>query len=259
MSTTTTLPHGDVQAKASPRSNPARFLYAGVSTLLFVLTFLGFQQFYLHGNAVTGHPLFPPVSVILMVHGIAMTGWMVLFLLQPFLVATNNRRAHMSLGIVGAILAAAIVVLSIWAAIATTRAEPEFIRFGLSRKQFMAIQLLLVLSFGGFVALGVRNRRQAAIHRPMMLLATLSIIPAAIDRIPGVPELWGPTIWGHLFGPLGSSLVIGVVFLAVKCAVTRSFDRWLAGGLAALAVVGLLMMKLATSAFWESVAGFLTS
>jgi len=44
----------------------------------------------------------PPVKSLLIAHGVAMTGWMALFLVQPpCSIASNNRRVHMSLGIVG--------------------------------------------------------------------------------------------------------------------------------------------------------------
>jgi hypothetical protein len=255
---TTTLSHGDLPAKTTSRSNPARYLYAGVSALLFVLTFLGFQQFYMHGNAVTGRPLFPLVKTLIIVHGVAMTGWMVLFLVQPLLIVGHKRRLHMSLGIVGAGLAACIVVLGIWSAIATTRVEPDFLRFGLNRKQFMLVQLMHLLPFGLCVLIGVWNRRRAEIHRPMMLLATLAVVPAALDRITGLPDLWAPTVFGHLFGPFFPPLVIGITFLLLKTALTRTFDRWLTGGLVAFAMIGVFMMKIAPTAAWENVARFLT-
>jgi len=50
----------------------------------------------------------------------------------------------------------------------------------------MAIPLISILIFGVFVAIGVWYRRRPEIHRPMMLLATLSIVAAATDRITGL-------------------------------------------------------------------------
>lgn len=259
MNPTTTLPHGEVRTQTASRSNPARYLYASVSALLFVLMLLGFQQFYLHGQGYPGHPLFPPVKAVIIAHGVSMTGWMVLFLVQPLLIATNNRRVHMSLGRLGAVLAGLIVILGLWTSIATARVEPDVVLWGLHRKPFMAIPIFAVLSFGAFVAVGVWNRRRSEIHRPMMLLATLMVIPAAIDRITGVPDLWAPTIWGAVFGPFFAPLVIGAVVLAVKTALTRSFDRWLAGGLVVLAMIGAFIMRIAPTAVWESFTNFLTS
>jgi hypothetical protein len=258
MNPATSLPLEEVRAKVSSRSNPARFLYAAVSAVLFVLMLVGFQQFYLHGQAYPGHPFPPPIKGLLIAHGTAMTGWMVLFLVQPLLIVSGNRRMHMSLGMIGAVLAAGIVVLGILTPIATTRVEPDMVLWGFNRKQFMAIPIISILTFGTFVAIGVWNRRRPEIHRPMMLLATLSVIAAATDRITGLPDIYAPTIWGRLFGPFFVALVIGALFLAVKTALTRSFDRRFAGGFGMLIVVWVFIMKIAPTTAWDRVASWLT-
>jgi hypothetical protein len=253
----TSLPHGEVRTKPTSRPNPARFLYASAAALLFVLMFLGFQQFYLHGKGYPDHPLFPTIKGVIVAHGVSMTGWMVLFLVQPLLIVSNNRRMHMSLGILGAMLAGLVVILGLWTAIATARVEPDVVLWGLHRKQFMAIPIFAILTFGAFVTIGVRNRRRPEIHRPMMLLATLMVMPAAVDRITGVPDLWTLTAWGRLFGPFFAPIVIGAAFLALKTALTRSFDRWFAGGFVVLSLIGAFIMLIAPTASWENLASFM--
>ncbi len=254
------LPLAEARAMPSQRAIPARFLYPGAATLLFVLMFLGFRQFYLHGRAVSGQALAPAVSTLLIVHGVAMTTWMVLFLLQPLLILSHNRRLHMSLGMFGAVLAAGIVVLGTWTAIATTKfIHTDLVRYGLDRRQFMAVPLSDIAAFAAFVSLGIWNRRRPQIHRPMMLLATLAIMAAATNRIPEFRGLGGSNLWGHWFGPHLVALAVGVLFLATKSALTRSVDRWFAGGLAASALISALGMRIASTAAWERIATFLTS
>lgn len=245
--------------KTQPSSPAARYLYTGVAALLFALMLVGFQQFYLHGRGYPGQPLFPPVKHVVIAHGVTMTAWMVLFLVQPLLVAIGHRRLHRILGFAGALLAVAVVVFGLWTTIATARLSPEVVLWGLDRQHFMAIPFFSIVTFGVFVAIGVAFRRRPEIHRPMMLLATLSVIAAATDRITGLPNLWAATIWGTLFGPYFLALLIGVVFLAAKGALTRAFDRWLAGGLIALIALSAFVMKIAPTAAWECVARFLTS
>ena len=254
------LPLADVRAAPAPRANPARFLYTSVAALLFVLTFLGFRQFFLHGRAVSGQELPASVSGLLIVHGVAMTMWIVLFLVQPLLVVRHNRRLHMSLGIFGAFLAGGIVVLGTWTAIATTqKIDTDLVRYGLHRRQFMAIPLSDLLAFATFVSVGIWNRKQLKIHRPMMLLATLAIMAAATNRIPEFRGLGAANLWGHLFGPHLVPLAVGVLFLAVKTALTRSVDRWFAGGLAVSALISALGMQIAATPTWEQIATALTS
>ncbi len=253
-------PLANVRPAPAARANPERFLYLGFSTLLFVLMLLGFRQFYLHGHAVSGQPLPPPVRTLLIVHGVAMTTWMVLFLVQPLLIASRNLRLHMSLGIFSAWLAACLVVLGTWTAIATTKMiHTELIRYGLNRRQFMVVPLGDITAFAVFVGIGIWNRKRPKIHGPMMLWATIAIMAAATNRIPEFRGLGASNLWGHVFGPHLVPLAIGVLFLATKSALTRSVDRWFAGGLVGCALFFAFGMHLASTPAWAHFAALLTS
>ena len=121
----------------------------------------------------------------------------------------------------------------------------------------MAIPMFAILTFGAFVGFGIRQRRRVEIHRPMMLLATLSIMPAVTDRITGLPNVYAASVWGALFGPFFSAVVIGTLFLIAKSLLTRSFDRWFAIGLAVLIVIDVFVMRLAPTETWGQFAAFL--
>jgi hypothetical protein len=252
-----TVSIGQTLTRTSAKSNPARLLYAAVAFLLLVATLLGFQQFFLHGKAYPGREIVPHAKLLVVAHGVAMSSWIVLFVIQPLLIVGAHRRLHMTLGKIGAVLAACIVVLGLQVPIAVTRYGPEFPLWGLTRRQFMAIPIISILVFGIFVAIGVWYRRRPEIHRPMMLLATLSIVAAATDRITGLSALYDESIWGRLFGPFFPALVIGAMFLVVKWLLTRSFDRYLAAGYAALIAADAMIMALAPSEAWGRFAAFL--
>jgi hypothetical protein len=246
-------------SKAPARSNPTQYLYSGVAFVLLLATALGFQQFYLHGRAYPGRELLPGARSIIIAHGVTMSAWILLFMVQPLLIAGKNRKLHMSLGKAGAVLAAAIVFFGLQVPVMVVRLGPEFPLWGLNRHQFMAIPIFSVLMFGIFVAIGVWYRFRPEIHRPMMLLATLSIIAAATDRITGLPQLYGMSIWGRVFGPYFPALVIGLAFFALKWAVTRKFDRPLAVGYLVLVTFGAFTMAVAPTSGWVSIATYLTS
>lgn len=258
-----TLNHssGAASVAVPKRSKPhdrARYFYSGAALSLLVIMFLGFQQFYLHGRAFPNRPLTPPVRTLLVAHGLAMSAWMVLLVAQPLLVVNRRIRVHMMLGKFGAALAACIFVLGFKLGIAATQVAPPEVRlWNLPYKQFMAVPIISITLFAAFVTVGIVNRRRPAIHRPMMLLATLAAIPAAFDRIEAISSLYRHTIWGTLFGPFFSSLVIGAVFLLVKWALTRKFDRYYAPGWCVLVVVGAAIMRLATTPAWDNIATFL--
>lgn len=236
----------------------ARFFYFGAAMLLLVLMFFGFQQFYLHGKAYPERELTPPIRTLLILHGTTMTAWMVLFLVQPILIATGRRRAHMALGRFGAGLAVLIVLLGFRVAVESARVNPpDLMLWNLSPRQFLIVSVVSIVLFGVLVAVAVWNRRRPDVHRPIMLIAVLAIMPAAMDRIDAITSLYRGTLCGDLFGPFFSTLVIGFFLLILNWALTRSLDRWLAVGLAGLVLVNALTMQLATTGVWRGVADFL--
>jgi hypothetical protein len=222
------------------------------------LTFLGFQQFYLHGRAYPDRPLTPPIRSLIIVHGAAMAAWMLLFAVQPLLVATGRRRLHMRLGLLGAGLAAVVVLVGLRLGIESARVNPPDLRlWNLTPRQFMTVPLIGIATFGAFVAIGVWQRKRPAIHRPMMLLAMLAAMPAALDRIDAVKNLYSDTLWGPLFGPFFGMLAIGLLLFVLKWALTREFDRWFAIGYVGLVAISAGIMRLATTSAWDRFAGFL--
>lgn len=258
MNASQTLLADRVQTKLSASQDRARLFYAGAAILLVALMLLGFQQFYLHGRAFPNRELTPPIRTLLILHGTGMTVWMLLFLVQPLLIVSGNRRVHMTLGKAGAVLAACIVFLGVRVGIEAARVNPPDMKlWGLAPQQFMAIPVISILIFAGFVIAGVWNRRRPEVHRPMMLLAVLAVIPAAIDRIDTIQSLYRGTMWGTIFGPFFSMLVIGLFLLLVKRLLTRSWDRWFAMGYAGLVITSALIMQAATTSAWDHVARWL--
>jgi hypothetical protein len=249
-------PRATTSVTAAP--DRTRFFYAGAAAVLLAITFIGFLQFYAHGKAYPGRPIAPPIRALVVSHGIAMSAWVLLMLVQPLLVLNRQYRIHMLVGRAGAVLAAGIFVLGLLVAVHAVKVSPPELRlWGLTYKQFLAVPVISITIFTGFVAIGVWHRRRPAVHRPMMLLATLAAIPAAIDRIDAITGLYRETIWGTLFGPFFGMLVLGALFFVVKWAVTRSFDRWYAMGYATLAVASALIMQLAPTPAWDRVASAL--
>jgi hypothetical protein len=258
MHSTQALPSDMFHAKRSASPDRARLFYAGASALLLVLMCLGFQQFYLHGRAFPNRPLAPGIRTLLIAHGIAMSLWVILLLVQPLLVMNRKHRIHMALGKAGAVLAALIFVLGLESALESVRIDPSrMFVWSMTAKEFMAVPLISILIFAGLVAAGIVNRRRPEIHRPMMLLATLTVISAATDRIPAMLSLFDRTVWGTTFGPFFPPLVVGALLLMVKWALTRSFDRYFAVGWAGLVLADAGIVKLATTQTWDGIACFL--
>ncbi len=114
-----------------------------------MLTLLGFQQYYLHGKAYSGRDIAPPLHALILTHATVMTAWIVLFLLQPLLIANGKRRIHMAVGRFGVVLAAGVIILGLWVGIQTTRLKPPSVLvWGATPKQFMVVPVLTSVIFG---------------------------------------------------------------------------------------------------------------
>ncbi|MGR9074023.1 MAG: hypothetical protein ACU833_13250 [Gammaproteobacteria bacterium] len=247
----------DLQTAPS-RPDRARLFYCYAAALLLALTFLGFQPFYLHGRGYPDQELAAPIRNLIVLHGVGMSLWVLLFMVQPLLVAADRRSVHRIVGGIGAAVAAVLVVLGWRLAIEATLIKPPDVRiWGLSPKQFLAVPIVSIVIFAGFVGAGVWNRRRPEVHRAMMLSATLAVVSAAVSRIDGLSALYVGRPWEAVFGPFFWTLAVGAGLLAAKCLLARSLDRWLAAGVAGLAVLDALIMQLAATDAWERFADFL--
>ena len=248
---------GKAESKNGAGKEP-KYFYTGAAVLFFLFMLWGFQLFFFHGQAYPGRPLTPPIKILLIAHGIGMLAWVLLFIVQPMLIATRNYRMHMKLGFFGTGLAAIVSVLGINVALAAARVNPPDLKlWGLAPKQFLMVSSSAIVLFAVFVLIGVLKRKKADIHRPMMLLASLSILPPALDRITVIHNQFEGTALGNLFGAYSSSLVVGLILVGLHWALTRKLNRSLAIGYAAIVAVAFATMHLAPTAAWGHIAGIL--
>lgn len=250
MSAPSTLPGG--------KSALDRYFYAAATVLLLVLTIVGFKLFYFEGRAYPDREITPPIRTLVITHGVAMSVWMLLALAQPLLVAAGRVQLHRKLGAVTAIVAAALTLLGLKIGIESTRVAPPDMMFGpFTPKQFMAVPVLDILLFAGFVAAGIVFRRRPDIHRPAMFLATLAAVGAALSRIDAFNTLYYGTIFQKIFGDFFFSVVLGAVIVLAKWLSSKSWDRWLGLGYALMTLVYLGIVQFMGTATWGRIADFL--
>ena len=248
-------PTGRPQARTAPSPKPGRLFHTIAALVLVAVMLTGFHHFYFHGRAYPGRELTPPIRTLVILHGTAMAAWMLVFLAQPLLILTGKRRIHERVGMAAACIAAAIVILGLKLGVESARFKPPgMLVSGLAPRPFMAIPVISVLLFGGFVAAGVICRRRLAVHRAMMLLGTLAAISAALARIDSLANLYADTVWERLWGPFFMTVVLAVLLLFLKWLLTRSIDRIYAIGCAGLAVALAAIVQLAPTSAWDSVA-----
>jgi hypothetical protein len=221
--------------------------YNGMSLLIAAIVFAGFSRtFYLspwlHG---------PALSPLRIVHGVAFSAWIVLFVAQTTLVAAGRTDLHRRLGVAGAVLAAGMVVLGTVLAIANAReghAPP-----GIPPLVFLIIPLFDMVVFAPMVAAAVWYRHRPETHKRLMLLATLSLLAAAVARLPTALAAAGPLFY---FGVVDLLILTGVLYDRVTRGKVHPVYVW--GGLAILASQVIRIALSGTSA-WLAVATWLTA
>jgi hypothetical protein len=233
---------------------PDRFFYTAAGAIFLVLTVLGFKQYIFHGKHFDGSPIAPVMLAIVVAHSSAIFAWFVMFFVQSLLISTHNRRVHMTLGWGVAAIAAFIAVTGPLVAYRSIHVAPEQVVFDWPGPQFLLVMYTEIALFAAFVTIGVLNRKRPRIHRPMMLLACLAILSGATGRIAVTGAIFGYHHWMGIFAPVVS---LGLLLLVVRAAMTRSFDRQFAMGLAVLAVVTLLAGRLAMTSVWVDWAGMI--
>lgn len=142
--------------------------------VLLTLVFIGFSAtLYLRGVVTAPRPPFP-LTAYVVVHGVVMTSWYLLFLVQASLVAANRVDLHRRLGVVGVVLAASVVVTGAY----VTLHMPQYhISLGMPvsvhREQlpFFGIvigNLIRLAFFAGIVTAAILLRRRPQWHGRLM-------------------------------------------------------------------------------------------
>jgi hypothetical protein len=152
--------------------------YAVFAVALAVFTFVAFARTYYlrHWFDV------PPITVLLHVHSIVFTAWIVLFVIQTRLIAAQNYRTHMQLGIAGVVVAALVVIFGYATAIVSASA-PRTRPMGMNSQQFVLVPLVAITAFAVLVAAAVALRKRADLHKRLMTLAMIAILGPPIARI----------------------------------------------------------------------------
>ncbi len=224
-----------------------RWFYTGMMLAMTLTVFAGFApSFYLRRAGFDG----PPLTLFVLFHGALMTVWMLGSILQTSLIAARNSELHRTFGWIFTALAVLIIVTGPQVGIAAIKrgAVPP----GLTAEQFLVLPFAGALMFAIFVALGVVQRNNAQAHKRLMLLATISILDAAVARMPGMLDA-GPLVF---FALSDLFIVAGCVYDFVSRG--RVHRVWIYGGFA-IVISQIARLVLSGTAMWASFVHFLTA
>jgi hypothetical protein len=231
----------------TPRSDLPLFV-VGLFLVLGIV-FAGFAPtFYLKGLFGT-----PPLSTLLFAHGLVMSAWIALLVVQSALVEFGRTDLHRRVGVVGAGVAVLLVVIGAAAALEAARRgfspTPK-----VTPLMFLAIPLVDLLVFSILAGTALVMRRRAATHKRLMLLATVGMLTPAVARLPidalkqvGLPAFFAVTI--------------ACVLLVVAIDTVRHRRLHPAFGWGAALVIAAVpgRIALANSDAWVSIAGRLVA
>lgn len=185
----------------TPRAHAIdRWIFVIMAAWFIVLTLTGFIPDSLTKIELvrTGQRL--PFPLVMHMHAVLMGSFLLLLLAQTWLMATGRREFHMRLGLLAFVLAPALVVVGLilaptmyhqtWDLLQTAPpdAQQKLQKALLRSENIKLIQIYIGLLFSLFIVVGLRARkRDAGLHKRMMILATAIPLPAGIDRITWLP------------------------------------------------------------------------
>jgi len=171
---------------ASKNDPPLRQLdrmFFGIFTIVAILSVLGG-----FGRSYSLRAGGPPLTPLVQFHAALFAFWMALFAVQVFLVSARRTDIHRRLGVVGTIVALAMLVAGYITAIVGARTGwtgPGNPRDTEEALNFLVIPLGDLALFLLFIAPALYFRRQPETHKRLMVLAMIGgILPAAIGRLP---------------------------------------------------------------------------
>lgn len=183
----------EIMAAAAPARTRTKF-YLSMAVILMVMILVGFWPSY-YGPLMRGAAEAP---WILHLHGAIYIGWMLTLILQTGLAARGRIRQHRKVGNFGIALGSVVFVMglivSFVAPVMTFNAGTRTLD---EAAGFLLIPLGDMVLFGALFFPAIAYRRNADLHKRLMILATIAIAFAAIFRMQaiGVPLAAGLTLW----------------------------------------------------------------
>jgi hypothetical protein len=226
------------------------YLFTTAAIVFALLVLGGFaRSYYLRGIVAAPLP-----SWIVHVHGLLMTAWVALFLVQTMLIPAKRIRLHQRLGYGAIGLAVLIAVTGIWTAMRAAKFGSSSVPPGFSEPTFSIVPLGDILLFALFFGGAIYFRKNAATHKRLMLLTATIFLPPAVGRLPVAAVQAAPIAW--LLGIIAGCTIFCLVFDRRRYGhVNRVF---LGGALLLIASFPIRIAVMTTPA-WQSISSWFAS
>ena len=239
--------------------------YVGMAAACLAVAVIGFAPTYWAPMA-RGTLSVAPITHL---HGLLFYGWLLFFLLQTTLVASGRTARHREMGLLGIAIATAMFFVGMGAAVHRMR-ELDAAGLGEAGRRFAIVPVTSVTFFATLFALAIRHLRQPAIHKRLLLVASVSLLQAAVARwtrlllAPAQPD----AVIGALPAPPGVAftivpgLISDLILVAAIIHDRRTTGRvhpvyGMAGG--ALVALQVARVPLSQTDAWMRAAGWLVA
>lgn len=199
-----------------------------------------------------------PLTPLVIAHGLVFGAWLVFFLAQTVLVSAGRTATHRRLGMLGAILAVAMIVTGYITAIAVGRRGFDLsgdLNVAADPLGYLVFPLGDLVSFGLLVTAGFWYRHRPDVHKRLMLLATVgSLIPAPLAHLIGhYPPL--RAINGIIVLPIALFLFASAVYDRLSRGRMHPVSLW--GAILLFVWANLRAVVIGPSPAWQRFAAWL--
>jgi hypothetical protein len=195
----------------------------------------------------------PPIPLRLHVHGAVLSLWFAWFAIQPTLIALDRMGLHRRTGIVGAIIAIAVIPAALSATLGSV-ARLRGLGIDVDAEIYLVSWVVWgnfcwLLAFAGFVFSALLFRHRPKVHKRLMLLASLSIVGPPLARISHWPVFdWATEIPFVVAG----SLILLLPLVLMDLLVEKRLHRATIIGVPSAVLAFLAPLVIAGSDFAQS-------
>jgi hypothetical protein len=213
--------------------------------------------------------LFEQPSLLFHAHGIALTAWCVLLVLQAQLLRTGRRTVHRQLGKVSYVLVPALLAITVSFVHFRLGGGPGAVPSGAVLPagvlRSLALMLNSLVAFALFYGLAIWFRRERQVHGRYMLCTVFPLFTPVTDRLiaahwPGIIALV-PRVEGSPVLPVAGFLLVDAILLALCLWDWRAHRRVnvFPVALGVLLVYHASVLTLHRSALWGSFCAWFLS
>lgn len=250
-----------LSARAGRARAVDRWFSVSVALMLIVLNIVAFVPSLVDPSRRTV-PL--PLTPLLLLHVVVSVGWLLLFLAQATLVATGRVATHRRVGVAGAALSAAVVVLGVLAVMAQARRGFDLsgdiarlpLPTGVDGLSATVALLLFPLQFGVLAGAALWYRHRPRTHKRLMLFTALAgITPTPVAHLIG--HWVGPEPWADALFPLSALFFVSLIAVRDRIAEGRVHPVTLWLGLLVVAMERVVTLGVQRTEAWRSFAQWL--